>query len=379
MTNFATATYIRNTDQLQQLVADLKTESLLAVDTESNSLYAYQEQVCLVQLSTYDQDYIVDPLLVDDMSPLAELMADDSIQKVFHGAEYDVVTMKRDFSYEFNNLFDTMISARLIGIESVGLGSVLSDCCNVQLDKSHQRDNWGKRPLPKDSLRYAQMDTHFLPMLRDEFYEQLEQQDGLEEALEISEEMTLLPATPLREFDPHSFWSIGVPNKLSRRQMRMLRELVKVRDDIARRENRPPFKVMSNQALVTHARKPPKDFDDFEAARGTALFLVHRYLDKWLAAVERGKADGKLPRRPRHTPPDAEIADRYSALHSWRKERAIERGIGSDVIIAKHTLWNLAQQAPTDLDDLQGIDGIGPWRLANYGEEILDVLNGREE
>ncbi len=378
MMNFAPATHIKTTKELRQLVADCQNETLLAVDTESNSLYAYQERVCLIQLSTYDQDYIVDPLLVDDMLPLADLMADSAIQKVFHGAEYDVVTMKRDFGYEFNNLFDTMMAARLLGMESVGLGSILSDYCNVELDKSHQRDDWGRRPLPIDSLRYAQMDTHFLPWLRDEFYKQLEQQSRLEEALEISEEMTLLPPTPLREFDPHSFWRIGGPNKLSRRQMRILRELVKVRDEVARRENRPPFKVMTNQALVTHSRKPPQDFDDFEAVRGAALFLVHRYLDKWLAAVKMGKANGKLPRRPRHMPPDGAIADRYSALRSWRKERAVERGVGSDVIIAKHTLWNLAQQAPTDLDDLQEIDGIGPWRLANYGEEILDVLNGRE-
>src|SRR5690606_29531 len=132
-------------------------------DTESNSLYAYRERVCLIQLSTRSRDYILDPLIIVDMSPLAPLLADPGVEKVFHAAEYDLICLHRDYGFIVNNLFDTMVAARICGYKAIGLGSLLSEFLGVELDKRHQRDDWGERPLPPDSLRYAQMDTHYLP------------------------------------------------------------------------------------------------------------------------------------------------------------------------------------------------------------------------
>jgi ribonuclease D len=114
------ATRIETQEDLERLVDTLIDQSLIAIDTESNSLYAYQEQVCLLQLSTRSHDYIIDPLMIDDMRPLGKLTKSKHIEIVFHAAEYDIMCMKRDFSFEFNNLFDTMMAARICGIKLVG-------------------------------------------------------------------------------------------------------------------------------------------------------------------------------------------------------------------------------------------------------------------
>jgi len=133
---------------LQRLADTLRGEKIIAVDTESNSLYAYQEQVCLIQFTARGIDYLVDPLALDDLSPLAPVFSDPAIEKVFHAAEYDLICLKRDFGYTFNNLFDTMVAARILGRELYGLGAILEEEFGVQVDKRYQRANWGQRPLP---------------------------------------------------------------------------------------------------------------------------------------------------------------------------------------------------------------------------------------
>ena len=146
------AVYVQTDEHLHQVAQALAAEPALAVDTESNILYAYREQVCLFQVSTRTQDYIIDPLTINDMSPLGTLLADPQIEKVFHAAEYDVLCIKRAYSYEVNNIFDTMIAARVCGYPLFGLGNMVEALYGVQLDKSHQRDDWGQRPLPPTSL-----------------------------------------------------------------------------------------------------------------------------------------------------------------------------------------------------------------------------------
>ena len=112
---------ITRPDALGRMVKRLSSESILAVDTESNSLYAYKERVCLIQFSTPQDDFLVDPLALDDLSPLESLFAAPNIEKIFHAAEYDLITLKRDYKYEFENLFDTMLAARILGWEEIGL------------------------------------------------------------------------------------------------------------------------------------------------------------------------------------------------------------------------------------------------------------------
>jgi ribonuclease D len=367
------ATYISTSKQLRSLAASLATEPLLALDTESNSLYAYREQVCLVQISTRSADYIVDPLAVDDMSALAPLMANPAIEKVFHAAEYDLMTMKRDFGYTFANLFDTMVAARICGYKNIGLGSLLDALLSIKLDKSHQRDDWGQRPLPRDSLIYAQMDTHYLAQLRDLLAEKLTQINRWQEARETFDDLVDVQPS-VNRFDPEGYWRIALPNQLTRRQIAILRELYLMREQQAEMRNLPPFKIMSDKMLMAIAIAAPRHRRDLDGLEGMTPANIRRYSDEVLAAVHRG-IEAKVPQPPAPEPPaDPSTVERYTALREWRKNRANERGVESDVIISKDTLWTLAEKMPRSLDEMRNIRGLGPWRLATYGGELLDIL-----
>lgn len=372
------ARYITTNDALCTLVDQLSEETLLALDTESNSMHAYRGQVCLIQLSTRKQDYIIDPLAITDMQPFGRLLQSPTIEKIFHAAEYDLICMQRDFGFSVVNVFDTMLASRLLGVPNVGLADVLAAHFGVKPDKKHQLDDWGERPLAEESLIYAQMDTHYLPVLRDELRLELQDASLLEEATEIFQDLQFIEVEE-KQFDPDGYWKIGRPRALDRREMMFLREFYLVREAIAEEENVPPYKIMTNKAMIRLAQKPPTNFKDLFDLREISPKVVRAYGEDFLNAAERAE-QSKPPRPPRIPRKDPIMIERYTALHAWRKSVAEKRGIDSSLVVPKSLLWQIAEQMPTSRDSLGQITGMGPWRLERYGDDILAIthrLNGK--
>lgn len=371
--SFPPATLITSSAALRRLVDTLAREPLLAVDTESNSLHAYRERVCLLQLSTRTADYIVDTLALDDLTPLGTLFADPAVEKVFHAAEYDIICLKRDYGFVFANLFDTMVAARICGVQSFSLGNLVETRLGVALDKGHQLDDWAQRPLSKSHLRYAQLDTHYLPALRDAMHAELGAAELLVEARELFDELcaTVVPDTT---FDPEGYWRIGGPQHLTPRELAVLREVYMLREELASQRDLPPFKVLSNHALVALARAMPRTLADLQTVNGVSSRLIARDGDRLLAAVAAGlhTPPPRRPARDRQVAP--EVLERYQALREWRRDRANARGVESDIILPKDAMWALAERAPSSVDEMRDIPGLGPWRLSNYGDELLRVL-----
>lgn len=365
---------------LNRLWQALTGKRRLAIDTEANSLYAYQAQVCLIQISTDEQDYLVDPLPFDssDLGFLGEICADPVVEKVFHAAEYDVMILRRDLGFTFTNIFDTMIAARVLGWEQFGLGTILEDRYGVKVNKKHQRADWGRRPLSDAMIRYAQMDTHFLLSLRDELYQSLVQGDHLEEAQEMFDEVCqALWNGP--DFDPEGYWRIHRARDLDPRAMAVLRELYLYREQQAARKNLPVFKVMGDQTLVDLAQAQPRSLKEARRMTGLSEIQARRYGSGILDAVQRGQtADIPTPPRRNGRQVDEDTLRRYDALHLWRKERAVKRGVSSEVVTTKDALWELAKKAPRSMSDLQSIKHLGPWRVKTYGQEILRVIAEQE-
>lgn len=374
---FPPATYIDHDKDFRKLVDELAKESLIAVDTESNSLYAYRERVCLLQISTRKADYIVDPFRVADLHVFAPILADSSIEKVFHAAEYDLLCLKRDYGFVVHNLFDTMIAARICGRKEMGLNKLLAEYCGVVIDKNHQRDDWGERPLSEEGLLYAQIDTHYLPELRDHLRAELEAMGRLIEAQETFDEYQEVTVVP-REFDPDAYWRIGIPAGLSRRQMAILREIYLLREKLAEERDCPPFKVFGDHVLIAVAEFAPTNTQALSKIKGLGGSQLQRYGAQVLAAVEQGKR-APIPRPPPRPPePDPQVVERFSALRDWRKLRASQRGVESDVIVSKDALWGLAAKVPKTIEELQKIRGLGPWRIQTYGAELLELLKKLE-
>lgn len=374
MTILPALIYIDTDRELAALTGRLAHEPILAIDTESNSLHAYREKVCLIQISTRNADYIIDPLAKLNVRRLGPLLDNPAIEKVFHAAEYDLMCLKRDYGFTIHNLFDTMVAARVCGHKNIGLGTLLAEVADLKLDKSHQRDDWGKRPLPDDALRYARLDTHYLPRLRDYFAARLEALGRWEEARESFEEMASVPAANRAPFEPDDFWRIALPNQIVKREAAILRELVIFREEQARQRDLPPFKVLVDKTLVNLARAAPATPAELEKVEGVGPGLIRRYGQALLAAIRRGQS-AKIPALPAKEPPaDPVVVDRYSALRDWRKQRAQARGVESDVIVSREALWALAQRLPATPEELRAITSLGAWRASQYGDEILEVL-----
>ena len=322
----------------------LSRESILAVDTESNSLFAYREQVCLIQFSTQQVDTLVDPLALRDLSPLAPIFSNAQIEKVFHAAEYDILCLKRDFGFTFANLFDTMLAARILGRKEVGLGSMLDAEFGVVLDKRYQRADWGQRPLPRPYINYARLDTHYLIALRDRLQAELEETDRWLLAVEDFARLCKINGrTP--ETEEASCLHMSGANDLTAQQAAVLQELCRYRDQIASSLNRPRFKVIGNDTLVAIAAACPANMGDLSRLPGMSPHQLSRHGSALLQAIQRGlHATPIYPvRNPR---PDEDYLGRLEALRQWRKNTALSIGVESDVVLPRDLMYELAVQNP---------------------------------
>ncbi|SMC27612.1 ribonuclease D [Desulfacinum hydrothermale DSM 13146] len=247
---------IDSDDQLQSLIPDLHRHRHVAVDTESNGYYAYYERVCLIQISTSDDDYILDTLALRSTHLLGEIFRSPSVEKILHAAANDIGSLKRDYSFEFQNVFDTALACKILGEKRLGLAGILADRFQVQLEKKWQRCDWGKRPLKPEQLHYARLDTHFLIALRHQLHEELVAK-GLAEAAQEAFRRVCLQAPPRERFPEDGYRRIRGVQSLSREALQVLQELYAFRDREARRLDRAPFRVLSNEALLRLAKAMP--------------------------------------------------------------------------------------------------------------------------
>jgi ribonuclease D len=365
---------IADTEGLAHLVATLAPCSVVAVDTESNSLHAYRERVCLLQFSTHEGDFIVDAIALPDLSPLRALFANPAQQKVFHAAEYDVICLRRDYGFEFANIFDTMSAARTLGWSHVGLAGVLDAQFGVTLNKKYQRADWKRRPLTPEQLNYARLDTHYLVRLRNLQLQALADAGYWPEAQEEFARLARLRRdSGTADPNPVAFWCVTGARDLTPSQAAVLEAVFAYREGQAERVDRPPFKVMPESTLLALARRCPKDVDDLQTVPGMTPDQVRRHGPAVLRAVEKGSAGPpRFPPSVEREPED--VRDRYDRLHTWRKKRAKARGVESDVILPRTVLVELARRAPGTYEALADIPDLGPWRRDTYATELLALL-----
>jgi len=366
---------VADEDSLGQLVRALASHPVVAVDTESNSLHAYRERVCLIQFSTLAADYIVDPIRLPDLSALAPLFANPDQQKVFHAAEYDLICLRRDYQFAFTNIFDTMSAARTLGWPQVGLAAILDTHFGVTMNKKYQRADWKRRPLTPEQLDYARLDTHYLAALRDTQVEALTKSGRGPEAHEEFARLARPRADPDNAGpDPAAFWRVKGARDLTPAQAAVLQALFAYREQQAERMDRPPFKVMGETTLLELARRAPRRAEDMGGLPGVTPDQIHRHAQGVLHAIQEG-LQAPAQRAPQPDREPDEVRDRYDRLHTWRKERAKARGVESDVILPRTTLWDLARRPPSTHDELAHIADFGPWRRETYGAEILALLS----
>jgi ribonuclease D len=357
---------------LRALVDEISQQPLVAVDTEANSLYAYRERVCLIQFSIPGRDYLVDPLAIEDLSPLGSLFKHPEIEKIFHAVEYDLIILQNDFNFSFSNLFDTMVAARILGWKSVGLSSILKTKFGITVDKKYQRANWGRRPLPPEMLAYAQLDTHYLIPLRNHLKSELVTRGRWALAQEDFQRSCRVD-TNHHEQKSVNCWRINGARDLKPQQVAVLHELCNLRDQKARLLDRPLFKVINDRSLVNIAISCPDSLEMLERVPGVSQKQVRWIGRDLLAAIQRGLKNNP-PQEPHQKRPSDEYLNRVESLRVWRKTTAQHMKVGSDVILPKDLLYDLANQNPKNQRDMEQILQTVPWRLEHFGDDIFDLL-----
>lgn len=353
-------------------------EPLVGLDTESDSFHHYQEQVCLVQASTPSKAYLLDTIAVKDLAPLAGVFADPSREAIFNGADYDIVCLKRDFGIRFARIFDTALGAQLLGYPATGLSALLERHFGVKVTKRHQRDEWYRRPLSPSQIDYALNDVRYLIPLREKIRRELQAKGRLEWAEEEFDLLTRREWT--REpFQPEDFWRIRGSRELSRREQAVLKELAVMRDARARAINRPPFKVVSDHALIEVARQKPRSAPALRKIRGVSDLMIRRFGDAVLDAVQRGLEvpESELPEPPRgeRRRHDPAVSRRLELLKEWRHKKAAAIHLDPGVLAPLSTLRALARDGPARIEELEAVEGVTRWRLREFGREWIAVMH----
>lgn len=366
---------LTTTVQVAELATELGRETAIAVDLEADSMHCYQEKVCLLQFSTPQRTVLVDPLAGADLAPLAGVLADAGIRKIFHAADYDIRCLFRDFGFEIRGLFDTMISCQFLGEEKVGLADVLGKYFGVQLDKQFQRADWAQRPLSPGMIRYAAEDTRHLHGLVELLHGKLREKGRLEW---VAEEFELLEKVRHSENSGPMFLRLKGAGTLDRRALAVVEALLQWRDNEARRRDCPPFKVLGTQPLLTLASRQPQEQSGLVGIDGLPSRLAERYGRELFSAVASALAlpEANLPRYPRseRTLRDPEVDARTARLKEWRKAKAAELEIDAGVLINNALLEELARRQPRNAAALAAVPGLKRWQQRELGPSLLQVL-----
>jgi len=361
---------VDNPNAFQKMLGNFKRISQLAVDTESNSLFAYSEQVCLIQFSTEKADYLVDPLAEVDISGLKTIFANPKIEKIFHAAEYDILCLKRDYGFEFSNLFDTMQAARILGIEKLGLANLLAVLFGIDHPKGLQKADWAKRPLTPEMCAYGRMDTHYLKQLRDTLAGQLAEKQLVDLA---NEDFIRLCQVEPSHKNNALYTQVSGYHKLEPQVLRILDELCIYRDDLARKMDRPHFKVMGNSVLLSVAQAQPNTIQLLKEVDDISPKVVERFGEGLVGTVKRGLNLSPIVLEKRNRPVQ-EYVDRLQALQDWRKEAAGKMKVQSDIILPRDVLEQIAATRPRNSAELEALMQSIPWRFSQYGSEILKAI-----
>ena len=370
---------IESSSQLTRFVSQIENETAIGVDVEADSMYHFKEKVCLIQMATANINVVIDPLVIKDLSALKPIFKRSDILKIFHGADYDVRSLYRDFKFKINNMFDTELASRFLGFPETGLDAVLKKKFAVTLDKKFQRKDWSRRPLPREMIAYAAEDARYLLPLAQDLTTELKDRGRLSWVHEECEILSKVrPNT--NGVDP-LFVNFKGAGKLDPRSLAILEALLQCRREIARKKDRPLFRIIGARPLLDLAETKPTDMKQLENTRALSPKQVGMYGRLVLEAINSALIIPKndLPVYPRHKAPraPASAAERVKSLRKWRDSQAKKLSMDPSLILTKSLISTLAVQWPMKMSDLSRIKEIKKWQTREFGKEILKVLGHR--
>ena len=362
---------------LAEAVGLLSYERPVAVDMESNGFFRYHERICLVQFAAGDTAFVVDPLAIDDLRPLGVLLANGSLEKLFHAAGNDVRSLHRDWGFRVDNLFDTSIAAAFVGSTQLGMQAVLKEHAGVELAKSRnlQRSDWTLRPLRPEALIYAADDVLHLSRVREVLNEKLRELSRLEW---VMEECVRLQdaryAPPDREM---AFFSIKGSRELSERGLAILRSLCHFRDQEARRLDRPVFKVVPDAALVQLSADPTCELSNIKGlgrfARPPSSRALKDAIDSGLKSEPVKRPERVMTEDPLGPEERKRVEVRLRSLKEWRNQVGEDLGLNPGLLWPAASLERLARY-PESLEAELASAEVRKWQQREFSASLQKVV-----
>ncbi len=353
----ADARVISSTGELNEFASRLRQAAWVGLDTEADSLHAYPEKLCLLQVAIPGEAVLIDPLADLHLEPLWSALDDREI--IFHAADYDLRLLFQGHHFRPTAIFDTMWAARLLGEPKFGLNDCLTHFLGVTLEKGAQKANWGRRPLTERMVEYALNDVRYLFDLSEAMRVQLVEKGRLEWHRQSCARL-IQECARASEVDLDGVWRIKGHDKLDSLGLAILRELWHWREKDAVRTNKPPFFILRHESLSEIAA----DASERKSLRGLKLpyYLTPRRRHGVLEAVERGlsvpSTDRPVHVRVRSRRMIKRELDRVEELRVIRDRRAAELGIDPTLAASKSTLYALARNDPGAWEELL------PWQRA---------------
>jgi ribonuclease D len=370
-------TFIDTQEALAAMAAGLADLARVAIDLEADSLYHFREKVCLIQIGSCRGNWIVDPLQLEDLSVLKPLFHREDVQKIFHGADYDIRSLYRDFGIEIRNLFDTELAGRFLGLRETGLDAVLQNRLGVSLDKKYQKKDWSKRPLPPEMIAYAAGDVFYLLPLAELLEAELVQKERLDW---VQEECAILSTVrpPVSDNEP-LFLRFRGAGRLGPRSLAVLEALLQLRKTLAEARDRPPFKIVGNDCLMKLAIEKPLELSQLEKLKILSVKQHRIYGRNFVETIEKTLLQpvDNLARYPRKRAPSIPpaIPKRVRALRAWRDARAKNWNIDPAMLLNKALMTTLALKNPLTSRELNKVTELKQWQKRALGNEIIRVLN----
>lgn len=361
---------------LEEVARSLEKEKAVAVDLEADSMYHYKEKVCLIQIATEKTSVVIDPLAIKNLAPLNPIFSNPDIKKIFHGADYDVRSLYRDFKIRINNLFDTELACRYLGIKETGLQAVLKMFFNVNVDKKYQKKDWSKRPLPKEMMAYASKDVIYLLPLARMLIHRLLKMDRMTWVLEECEDLSKV--RPVSSNESPLFMKFKGAGRLKLRSLAMLEALLQFRKRVAEKKDKPFFKIIGNESILKIATARPVTLRRLKNIKALSNRQISMYGSDLIKVVAKTLKipESELPVFPSQKPPVLPngAPAKIKALKFWRASKANALGIDPGILCNNALITAIALENPGDSKSLEAVEEMKNWQKQAFGGEIIRVL-----
>ncbi len=365
--------FIESEIELQTICDDLLKEKIIGVDLEADSMHCFKEKICLIQIATAKQAFLIDPFELKDISSFLTVLENKEVIKIFHGADFDIRSLDRDYKAQVNNLFDTEIACRFLGIKERGLGALLKRNFNIDSNKKYQKADWSRRPFSREMIEYSIMDVAYLTKLYEIILQKLVNNGRLlwaKEEFEIQERVRYEPnnSSPL-------FKRFKGAGKIDNRSLAALENLLKLRMEIAQKKDQPLFKIISNASIMSLAVNRPETIEQILKIKVLSPRQVDMYGQSCVGAIIKTMEleDEQLPSYPRTRKPrkNVKVQERIKRLKIMREKLSQSMGIEPGFLLNNALIGSIALKTPETPEDLLNIDNIRHWQVENIGSDII--------